>query len=159
MVLPNPKHEAFAQLIARGRNATESYQEVYGNSKGAKESASRLMATFHVPARVSEIQEAAARKVEWALAQRMQFCRDVVETPIGEVDEKSRLCQSAKFSEAGREFKMPDKLRAIELYTKLAGDGAPEKVEHSGSVETFVVMTEGRRKRIMELRRKATTER
>ncbi|MBZ9939153.1 terminase small subunit [Mesorhizobium sp. BR1-1-16] len=60
-VLKNPRHEAFAQALAKGQSATEAYQTAgYAESRSA---ASRLSTNVNVVARVADIQEKAATKV------------------------------------------------------------------------------------------------
>jgi phage terminase small subunit len=69
--LSNPRHERFAQELAKGKSATEAYSEAgYQESRA---SASRLLTNANVQARVAELQERAAANVvisrEWVLEQ------------------------------------------------------------------------------------------
>lgn len=69
--LANPRHERFAQELAKGKSATEAYAEAgYEESRSA---ASRLSSNVNVQARVAELQERAAANVvisrEWVLEQ------------------------------------------------------------------------------------------
>jgi hypothetical protein len=60
-VLQDPKHEAFAQALARGQTADKAYVEAgYKPNRG---NASTLKAKQSIQARVTEVQEAKARKV------------------------------------------------------------------------------------------------
>ena len=52
-----------------------------------------------------------------------------METPIGEIDETSPLCQAVEDTKDARKVRMPDKLKALELYTRIAGDGAAVQVQ------------------------------
>lgn len=65
-VLKNPKHELFAQELAKGKNQTEAYKaagyQVEGNV--AETSASRLFRNAQVVARVTELQERGAQRAE-----------------------------------------------------------------------------------------------
>lgn len=64
--LANPKHERFAQALAKGMTADEAYQEAgYAENRG---NASRLKANESVAARVAEIQERAAVRTEVTVA-------------------------------------------------------------------------------------------
>lgn len=64
--LANPRHERFAQELAKGKSATEAYAEAgYEESRSA---ASRLSSNVNVQARVAEIQERAAAKTELTVA-------------------------------------------------------------------------------------------
>lgn len=61
-VLSNPRHEAFAQALAKGKSATEAYAQA--GYKPHQPSASRLLSNAMVAARVEELQGRVARKVE-----------------------------------------------------------------------------------------------
>ncbi len=123
-VLDNPKHEKFAQLVAKGKSQAEAYAKVYGGDiEGVRANASRLMTSNdNICQRVAEIQQGAASKVEWSLADRLKFLADIGRTAPGDIDSDSPLCQSYKNTADVNEIKMPDKLRAVELYGKLSGD-------------------------------------
>lgn len=64
--LENPKHERFAQELAKGKTADEAYAEAgYKPDRG---NASRLTANDNVKTRVAEIQERAAVRTEITVA-------------------------------------------------------------------------------------------
>ena len=122
-LLSNPRHERFAQLVATGQSAAEAYRAVYGaKGKAAENSGSRLLGNVGVSARIAELQQKAAEKAVLTLVEKREFLRRVVMTAIRDVDERSNLCQSVECTDKGRKFRMPDKLRAIELDAKLAGE-------------------------------------
>jgi len=59
-VLPDPKHEAFAQCLAKGMTSDKAYQEAgYKPNRG---NATRLKANENVQARVKELLEVTASK-------------------------------------------------------------------------------------------------
>lgn len=60
--LPNPRHERFAQLQAKGKTADEAYAEA--GFKPHRGNASRMSANESVRARVAALQERAAVKIE-----------------------------------------------------------------------------------------------
>ena len=61
-VLPNPRHERFAQEIAKGKSAEAAYAAAgYKRDRGA---ASRLSAKVNIQARVAELLERGAAKAE-----------------------------------------------------------------------------------------------
>jgi hypothetical protein len=60
-VLPNARHEAFAQAVAKGKSATEAYTSA--GYKGDRGAASRLSANINVQRRVTELQAMTAEKV------------------------------------------------------------------------------------------------
>lgn len=64
--LPNGKHERFAQALAKGRSQAEAYVEA--SYKASEPHASRLASSGKVQARVAELQERAAIKVEVTVA-------------------------------------------------------------------------------------------
>lgn len=73
--LENPKHERFAQELAKGKSATEAYAEAgYSESRS---SASRLLTNANIVARVAEITERAALRVEVSLASLIQEAEEV----------------------------------------------------------------------------------
>src|SRR5438477_7947629 len=57
-VLPNIRHEQFVQGLASRLNATHAYIKVYGESKGAQQSAARLLSNAVVCSRLVELQTA-----------------------------------------------------------------------------------------------------
>ncbi len=55
----------------------------------------------------------------------LEFLTAIIRTPVGAVDERSRLCQAFK----GRQARMPGKLAAVGQLVKLMGWDHPPKVE------------------------------
>lgn len=137
--LDNPRHEKFSVEYAVSGNAAGAYRRVYGKRTSTENSvracASRLLTFSNIKARVKALRrEYQARQVDKGLLtieERRRFLANVVRTPIGEVDEDSPLCHSFKKTEATTEYKMGDKLKAIELDAKLAGE-LTEQVRVSG---------------------------
>jgi phage terminase small subunit len=65
-VLSNPKHERFAQELAKGKTATEAYQLAgYAPNDG---NAARLKGNDRIEARLSELQQRSAAKTEITVA-------------------------------------------------------------------------------------------
>lgn len=60
-VLSNPRHETFAQALAKGKSQTEAY-EIAGY-KGDRRAASRLATNVDIQARVAELQQRVAERV------------------------------------------------------------------------------------------------
>jgi hypothetical protein len=156
--------EKFCVLLAsgtKGMTATEAYKAVYGDVKGAEASASRLLSSAKVAARIAAIQQEARAGAVLTLKESLEYLRQVVVTPIGEVDEKSTLCQAAEYSDSGRKIKMPCKLRAIELSATLQGllREQPEALNlHTENGDIFIVtparMAELQKRRAAALRAK-----
>lgn len=61
-VLPNARHESFAQALAKGKSAAEAY--VDAGYKPSRSAASRLSTNVNIERRVAELQGRAAKKVE-----------------------------------------------------------------------------------------------
>lgn len=68
-VLPNPRHEAFAQALAKGMSQDAAYAEA--GFKPSRHHASRLATKGNVANRVAELQSKAAEKAEWSAAERL----------------------------------------------------------------------------------------
>lgn len=69
--LDNPKHERFAQEVAKGRSSREAYGSAgyaTNNEAATDASASRLLSDAKVQGRIAEIQEHAAKRVEISVA-------------------------------------------------------------------------------------------
>jgi hypothetical protein len=71
-ILANTRHEKFAQELAAGKSATESY--ILAGFKPSRKNASRLRAREDVSARVHELQLASARSTEITIA---SVCREL----------------------------------------------------------------------------------
>jgi hypothetical protein len=114
--LSNHKHELFAQALAKGENATNAYKgagyTALGNS--AEAAASRLLSDVKVQARVAELQERAAVKVEKTVADLVVM-----------LEEDRTLARAEKQSSAA--------VAAVMGMGKLLGH-LKDKVEHSGSI-------------------------
>jgi hypothetical protein len=133
-VLTNPKHEAFAQLVAKGSAAGEAYRKVYkAKDEVCETSGPRLFRNPQVASRVAEIQEKGATKAAWTIETAIAYAEEVLETPVGDVDHNHRLCQERVYI-VGREedsvkVKMVSKDAMFDKLCKLRGWYAAEKVE------------------------------
>lgn len=75
-ILPNPRHEKFAQALAKGKTADEAYQEAgYKPNRG---NAATLKANQSISDRVAELQAGAADKAEWTAADRLKTLSEIV---------------------------------------------------------------------------------
>lgn len=124
--LKNPKHELFCHQRAKGVCADKAY--VSAGYKEDRHHAARLATNGHVIARVAEIQKASETATHLTIAEKRQFLADVLRTPLGDVDQTSPLCQEHSRTDGEMSstirFKMPCKLKAIQLDNDLAVDGA-----------------------------------
>ena len=73
-VLPNPKHERFAQELAKGKTADEAYQLAgYKENRG---NAATLKANQIISDRISELLERAAKRAEITVESLTQMLKD-----------------------------------------------------------------------------------
>lgn len=90
-VLSNPKHELFAQLLAKGRTQIEAYREAgYRPDDGA---AARLSGNVRVRERVVELQERSAIRASVSVA-------SITENLARIAEKAERLSESAGLSVA-----------------------------------------------------------
>lgn len=95
-VLSNPRHERFAQELAKGKSQVEAYESAgYQPSRSA---AARLAADVSICARVSELAERVAAKTELTaekLTERLLRIADVAEKTGIKTDEDGALVVSS----------------------------------------------------------------
>lgn len=65
-ILPNQRHESFAQALAKGKTADEAYAQA--GYKSNRKNASRLKTNEDIRARVAELQKKSADRVEVSIA-------------------------------------------------------------------------------------------
>ena len=77
LIVTNPRHERFAQLLAEGHTADEAYNRAgYTPNRG---NAIRLKANERIARRVAEIQAAAAEGDQDSDSRAAEFRRDLLE--------------------------------------------------------------------------------
>jgi len=119
-LLKNPKHERFAQLVARGDvSATVAYIKCGYSKSGAKESASRLLTNANLKARIAELQKSGAEKL--ALS-REEFQADLLKR-FRELPPESPV--TAKYGE---------------MLARSMGWNEPDKMEMNGQQVVTVVI-------------------
>jgi len=92
-VLGNHRRELFAQGVARGWAYARAYAEAGYVGKDAADGGKHLMLNAEVRARVAELKEQAAVETVFGMQEAMRFLIEVIETPVGAVDQHSRICQ------------------------------------------------------------------
>ncbi|WP_265594114.1 terminase small subunit [Haloferula sp. BvORR071] len=139
----NRKQEKFAQMVAQGITATRAHVEAgyIDRGRNSKTNSSTVLKHPLVQARIAEIRKMADELgvTLMTIVEKRSFLAEVVRTPAGSVGLESRLCQGfyEKTKVRGkregdgttpeetaviwRRVVMADKLRAIELDSKLAG--------------------------------------
>jgi len=132
-ILDNPRHERFCQLMFEGRSQAEAYQLTTGCTiESANSNAYRLMEDDGIKGRIRELQAATVKKRMLTRERSLEILHDIVETPIGEINEDHPLAQAVKRSPEGNVVgvKMPAKLDALTLNAKLQG-WLTERTEHT----------------------------
>lgn len=109
-LLSNPRHEAFAQALAKGKTADEAY--ALAGFKPNRGNATRLKANDSIQKRVQELQSRVAEKAEWSAADRLKSLRAIHDATEGQ-DPRTAIA-------------------AIAEANKMAGSYAPAKRELSG---------------------------
>lgn len=96
--LSNPKHERFAQELAKGATADEAYASAgYKPDRG---NASRLTANDSVRARVAEITERGAIRAEITVATLLEELEQAREAALGAETPQSSAAVAASMSKA-----------------------------------------------------------
>ena len=109
-ILPNPRHESFAQALAKGKSATEAYAQAgYKPNEG---NAGRLNRNEQVRSRVAEIVARTSEKAEWSAADRLKSLKTIHDSQI----EKDPRVAISAIAEAN----------------KMQGSHAPAKHQHAG---------------------------
>lgn len=131
--LHNPRHEAFAFLVAGGASAAEAYRKAgyKGSAATIETNGPALSRQPQVRLRIADLKRKAQevakeREAEGVLtlAEVHRFLARTVRTPVGQVTSDSDLAQEVTVDEKSMKVKMPDKLRAIAMWKDLAGEGA-----------------------------------
>ena len=115
-VLENARHERFAQGLAKGKTQEQAYIDAGYSENGARVSASQLLTNPNVAARVAELQERAAMRVELTLA-------DI----IAEIEQARIAALAAETVQASAA------VSASKAKAELLGLGANKKIEVGGS--------------------------
>src|SRR5690606_16820516 len=95
-VLPNPRHESFAQALAKGKTADEAY--ALAGYKPNRGNAIRLKANESVRSRVQEIVGRVAEKAEWTAADRLASLKAIHDASL----EDDRRTAIAAIAEANK---------------------------------------------------------
>lgn len=109
------KQRRFAELIASGLTGSDAYRQAYGNTRIKPIHAARkaFSLTTHpkVMAYVAQLRMASRKKVLLSIDDRYAILADIAMDPT---------------------TRKADKIRSVEVYSKISGDQAPERHEHSG---------------------------
>ena len=132
--LSNPRHEAFARLLAEGRSRSDAYRAVYPRSRAwaadsVHERASKLNAK--VLPRVRDLQSAIAEKVCIEKAEAVAILAEVLRSSPADVKDTSRFAQEMTIDPVSGKvtIRLPSKIAAFAELAKSCGWYAPVKSE------------------------------
>lgn len=124
-----PKQARLVHYLSIGMPNAQAYFEAgYGHKDMSAHDASANVSSMlrqapKMRAYLKELQEAAFLVNVLSLAEKRAFLADVVRTPIGKIDINDKLAQCVKYRDGEMiELRMPDKVKAVELDAKLAGE-------------------------------------
>jgi hypothetical protein len=150
----NVRQERFCELVASGKSGTDAWLEAgYNVSREvARTNAAESLANPRIEARVAQLRAPQTVAALLSKEEKLAFLASIVRTPVGEIGPDSPLCSeyTEEFvggGDAGRlrrgnkdsgnqrttdsvlrvRVKAQDKLRALELHSKLTGDFEAEK--------------------------------
>jgi len=123
----SPRHEAFAQALAKGEVADKAYQTA--GFKKNDGNCIRLKGNERIKARVAELQQAGATEAVLTIQEKREFLARLMRAKPKELAEDSDLWQEIRTTMDGVILKMPDKLRAIQVDNDLSGEGSEAKRE------------------------------
>ena len=126
----SPKQSQFIKYHLEGLPLSKSYLLAGYKSSSIENAASDACRLIKTPKVSQAIQR--AKDIEWektvmSLAERKAYLSSVARTPAGQVDKDSPFCQeySEEVDLSGnvkKKVKMPNKLEAINILSKLSGD-------------------------------------
>lgn len=130
-MLSGPR-KVFCDGIVAGKPTTEAYRAAYPRAtpEGARKHASRLKARADVREEIARLRRLADEKAGSAVMQcveKRMFLAQLVRARVSDLPDDSDLFQSIKQGKGFVERKLPDKLAAIQLDSKLAGEGNPNE--------------------------------
>lgn len=148
-ILANARWEKFAQSIASGENGAAAYRTCYGaRGAGAAANASRLIRNDKVRRRVAELRQQAAGVGSAEAAKTV--AKAATRTVLTLARKRELLFALA----TSRKLKPEQRMRAIELDAKLAGELKGDAATASMTVNNHV-LTEERRAELIQKHRAA----
>jgi hypothetical protein len=163
------RQQRFAEFVAAGMPAIKAYSKAgYSQDRKIAEAhASRLVENGGVAALIAKLREPQTKAAKFTKEEKLAYLAAICRTSIGEIGPDSPLCQEFTeerigggrrgklrkgSSDSGNEVegpprfqvraKMADKLRALELHSKLVGDFEPDRVEVETGPSTLASIEE-----------------
>jgi hypothetical protein len=120
------KERTFCRNLISGMNQRTAYLSAGYNAsstESADAAASQVKARPRVSEYLRQLREAAFTANVLTLAEKRDYLARAVRTPISAISADSDLAQGIKYDREGNaELRIPDKLKALELDAKLAGE-------------------------------------
>lgn len=129
-------------MVASGTTAKDAHRAIYGTDGHAAEAGgSRLLKNPEVAAYVANIRQAAQTVATMTLREKREFLARVVRaTPAEAMADPTLGAEVAELPGGGRRVKMLDKLKAIELDSRLAGDFQQSATAGDGGLDALAVL-------------------
>lgn len=97
--LEHKPHEAFCQAIAKGKTGVQAYRECVAEpgskTDSCMEGACRLLSDVKITSRIEQLQkqyeQIAERQLHFGKEKLIRLLVEVIETPVGELDQNHRL--------------------------------------------------------------------
>ncbi|MEG1259020.1 MAG: terminase small subunit [Akkermansia sp.] len=134
----NDKQRKFCDYLTEGLDKADAYRRAYkskSSSAVCASCASKLLKNANIEAYLSKLRAEIKQGVILTRREILEYLTLVVKTPVGEIDDKSELCEEVSILQNGAKTKMPSKLAAIAEINKMLGHYEPDKVE----VQTTVI--------------------
>lgn len=136
--LESERDELFCQFVALGKSAAQAYRLAGGESEYSNRRAADLRTKQDIQERIKELMEEVRQTFEFTREDLLNFYRETIITPVGSVDETSRLAQevttTCNADGTSKKVKMVGKIDAARELSKMLGWYEPEKVEVSGTL-------------------------
>jgi hypothetical protein len=125
----NKRQQLFCHYLSEGESQARAYLKAGFKANTIRQAGSnaiRLMRTERVSSYLAKLKEVHFTKQALTYAEKRAWLAKAVRTPVGELHEGSDLAQEVTITESkegtSRKVKAVDKLRALELDSRLAGD-------------------------------------
>ena len=142
-ILPNAKHEQFAQLCAAGLSRSAAYRKAAGSraGKNADANSDDWLNARGVRERIRELQERNSRKSEMTRKELLSFYAEAIRTPADQVPAGSPVIQAYEETpEGGRKVRICDKVQAGAQLARMCDWNSAERVEVSANSLTSYLL-------------------
>jgi len=132
------KGMSIAESVRRANYAIKS-----GRSEDYGSLGCRMLKTERVASYVSKLREKQFSKDLLSVSEKRAFLARAVRTPVGELDEASDLVQEMTYNESAngssKKVRGVDKLRALELDSRIAGDFFSDRQPNATNAFQFII--------------------